>query len=315
MFLTGKVWLIILGLFVVFVFALKSYWLSKVSESSEIYLNPVAEFPQAVSSTKGNLASTNEFSSELTEAQNDSKSALELMYTESWKLQGSLMEHYQHLLENARSGDAKSAYLLARSLFYCFNSPQSATQLERRLDETAKYSDSSFAIENLNEKYHYCEGLDSPQKRSYFAHLKNAAELGSVPAQEFIGRISPEFYMTSQGFIGLDRETYIQTRDEFVKGKLKYLEHAGRNGNMRALTQLSRMYHSQNYGKDSLIKLFAINNLILETTTNNDAYNRYNWFVQKQYDELSIEQREQAYAITEQWLNDIFSNGTLYPIE
>ena len=51
----------------------------------------------------------------------------------------------------------------------------------------------------------------------------------------------------------------------------------------------------------------------LEITQNNDVYNRYAWFEQRQYPTLSDEELSIANNLFEQWLLQIKQNGTLYP--
>ncbi|WP_370317697.1 hypothetical protein [Pseudoalteromonas sp.] len=50
----------------------------------------------------------------------------------------------------------------------------------------------------------------------------------------------------------------------------------------------------------------------LEITQNNDVYNRYAWFEQRQYPTLSDKELSIANNLFEQWLLQIKQNETLY---
>ena len=65
--------------------------------------------------------------------------------------------------------------------------------------------------------------------------------------------------MKSQGHELLDRDAYVEKRDEFVQQKLSFLEDAALNGSIRVLVKLSGMQFSQTYGENGLIKALAYN--------------------------------------------------------
>ena len=90
------------------------------------------------------------------------------------------------------------------------------------------------------------------------------------------------------------------------------MEQAAQNGSITALVRLSRMNRSQKLGDNGYVKSFAFNQLILELTQNNEIYNRYSWLQQKQYSQLTSDDIDNAFSMSEQWLEIIKANGTLY---
>ena len=235
-----------------------------------------------------------------------------VMHRPDWKFDGNLIVQLEKLKSVAANGDNKASYILAMNLRYCFNSPTDSIALEKKLEQAYEFSDSGRAVDNITEKYEYCSGIEQKQRNQFYSYLKAAANNGYVAAQEVFGRITPEFFMESQGYEDLEREEYIVMRDNFIEQKIGFLEQAAQNGSITALVRLSRMNRSQKLGDNGYVKSFAFNQLILELTQNNEIYNRYSWLQQKQYSQLTSDDIDNAFSMSEQWLEIIKANGTLY---
>ena len=229
-----------------------------------------------------------------------------------WRLEDGIKSQLSTLKLRAKSGDAEASYLLARNFRYCLFAPLNEQMFEDKLEQTYQFTDSTVAIERVREQYTYCQGLESENLNAFYTYLETAATQGFVPAQETLGRVTAEFYMQSQGYASLSRDDYIATRNAFTTQKLALLEQAGKKGSIDALIQLSNLHHSQNAGKFGHVKSFALNQLITQFTNNDEIYNRFSRFVNRQYDKLSAEEHEKASELLEQWSTDIYKNGTLY---
>ena len=118
--------------------------------------------------------------------------------------------------------------------------------------------------------------------------------------------------MKSQGYEDLKREEFIIMRDNFIEQKIGFLERAAQNGSIKALVRLSRMNLTQKFGENGYVKSFGFNQLILELTQNNEIYNRYSRYQQKLHSQLTSEEIDNAFAMSEEWLEVIKANGTLY---
>lgn len=51
----------------------------------------------------------------------------------------------------------------------------------------------------------------------------------------------------------------------------------------------------------------------MEVTNSGELYNRYAWFEQRQYPKLSEKELIEANTMIDNWLAEIYKNGTLYP--
>jgi hypothetical protein len=229
-----------------------------------------------------------------------------------WKLDQPLRTQLTILKNRADQGDLQAAYVLAMNLRFCAMAPLDETDLETRLQQAYEYKDDGVAIADIKERYEFCAGIDQQQRTEFYAYLETAAKAGYVPAQEEMATITPEQFMQLADSTELEREAYIQKRNEFIQLQLSLLESASQHGSIKALITLSTMHHSQNYGDHGRAKSYALNLLILELTDDNELQSRYSWFVQRRQAELSPEQIEQARALSQQWLAIIKANGTLY---
>ncbi|NQY65276.1 MAG: hypothetical protein HRT38_16455 [Alteromonadaceae bacterium] len=72
------------------------------------------------------------------------------------------------------------------------------------------------------------------------------------------------------------------------------------------------MNRAQKIGEKGYVKSFAFNQLILELTQNNEIYNRYSRHQQKLHSQLTSDEIDNAFAMSEEWLEIIKANGTLY---
>lgn len=243
---------------------------------------------------------------------NQKSAEMVVMQRPKWKLSGNLLSEFEKLKSAAESGDNEARYILARNLNYCFNSPLDNTALDIKLTQALDYSDSALTITRITDKYEYCTGIGQQQRNEFYNYSQDAANHGYVAAQEFIGTITPEFFMTSQGYQNLEREDFITTRDNFLKQQIELLQQAAQNGSIKALTRLSHIGNSQKFGKNNNVKTMAFNQLILELTSNNEIYNRYAWFQEKLNLQLTPEEIDHALAMSEAWLAVIKTNGTLY---
>ncbi len=230
----------------------------------------------------------------------------------NWRFDGVLIEHFTELKQRAQQGDAEANYLIGLNLKYCFNAPLDEQALEVKLAEIYEFSDAGDIQSHVLDKYEYCQGLDLATRRSFYSYLAEAAENGSAYAQQTFAGLTPEFYMKSQFPEKLSRAEFIKNRDSFKERKTVFLEQAAKQGSEQALMSLASMYYSEQVGEHSAAKAYAINRLIMEITQNNDVYNRYAWFEQRQYPTLSDEELSIANNLFEQWLLQINKNGTLY---
>ncbi|RVT48163.1 hypothetical protein EMM73_02395 [Rheinheimera sediminis] len=229
-----------------------------------------------------------------------------------WTLDQPLQTQLITLKNRADQGDLPAAYSLAMNLKFCNTAPLDETDLEERLQQAYQYKDDGFAIADIKQRYEFCEGIDQQQRAEFYLYLESAAKAGYVPAQEEMATITSEQFMQLADSTELEREAYIQKREEFIQLQLSLLESASQHGSIKALITLSTMHHSQNYGANGRAKSYALNLLILELTDDNELQSRYSWFVQRRESELSPEQIEQAQVLSQQWLTLIKANGTLY---
>ncbi|EGM75987.1 hypothetical protein Rhein_3979 [Rheinheimera sp. A13L] len=229
-----------------------------------------------------------------------------------WTLDGPLHTQLTKLKNRADQGDLQAAYSLAMNLRFCGMAPLDETDLDARLQQAYEYKDDGVAIADIKERYEFCEGINQQQRDEFYAYLESAAKAGYVPAQEEMATVTPELFMKLAGATDLERDAYIQKREDFIQLQLFLLESASQHGSIRALITLSNMHHSQKYGEHGRTKSYALNHLILELTDDNELQSRYSWFVQRRQSELTSEQIEQALALSQQWLTIIKANGTLY---
>ncbi|WP_127019594.1 hypothetical protein [Rheinheimera mangrovi] len=229
-----------------------------------------------------------------------------------WKLDQPLRTQLTRLKNRADQGELQAAYVLAMNLRFCASAALNEADLEARLQQAYDYKDDGLAITNIKERYEFCAGINQQQRNEFYAYLETAAKAGYVPAQEEMATITPEQFMKLAGETELEREAYIQKRDDFIRQQLLLLESASQHGSIPALITLSNMHHSQNYGEHGRAKSYAFNLLILELADDNELQSRYSWFVQRRQSELTPEQIEQAHTLSEQWLARIKANGTLY---
>ena len=229
-----------------------------------------------------------------------------------WKLDQPLRTQLTRLKNRADQGDLQAAYSLAMNLRFCSMAPLDETDLEARLQQAYQYKDDGVAITTIKERYEFCAGVDQQQRSEFYAYLETAAKAGYVYAQEEMATVTPELFMQLAGATELEREAYIQKRDDFIQLQLSLLESASQHGSIKALITLSNMHHSQNYGEHGRAKSYTFNLLILELTDDNELQSRYSDFVQRRQPELSPEQIEQALAMSQNWLAMIKANGTLY---
>jgi len=235
-----------------------------------------------------------------------------VMHRPDWKFDENLFVQLERLKSAAASGDDEASYILAMNLRYCYHGPIDDIALEKKLEQAYEFGDSERAVGRIIEKYEYCSGITNKQRGQFYSYFESAANNKNVAAQEVIGRTTPEFFMEFQGYKNLGRNEYIQMRDNFITQKIEFLEQAGKNGSIRALIKLSSMNRSQNFGANGYVKSFAFNQLILELTPDNKLYNRYSWFQDKLYSQLSSEEIDTAFAMYDEWLETITTSGTLY---
>ena len=239
--------------------------------------------------------------------------ALIIMHTPNWKLDGQLADHLSQLKTAADAGDIDSTYILAENLQYCFSAPLNDQALQAKLETIATYSDAGEAAEQAIEKYTYCQHITQNERNQFYHYLADAAKLGSVAAQARFSSLTPEFYMQSQGFKTLQREAYLAKRDAFKQQKLAFLSQAAQHGNEMALMTLSNLHHTQQTGENSLAHSYALNRLLMDITQSDEIYNRYAYFEQRQYPQLSENDKMIAEELLTQWREIIDRNGTLYP--
>lgn len=264
-----------------------------------------------ISATKPDASLLADESAEQGSEANDSREFI-IKNAPKWRFDGVFIDHFTELKQRAKQGDAEANYLIAQNLKYCFNAPLDAEALEATLAESYEFSDAGDTQNRVLEKYEYCQGLDLATRRSFYRYLAMAAEQGSAFAQQTFAGLTPEFYMKSQFPEKLSRAEFIKNRDGFKERKTVFLEQAAKQGSEQALMSLASMYYSEQVGEHSAAKAYAINRLIMEITQNNDVYNRYAWFEQRQYPTLSDEELSIANNLFDQWLLQIKQNGTLY---
>jgi hypothetical protein len=127
-----------------------------------------------------------------------------------------------------------------------------------------------------------------------------------------MGRISPAFFMKSQGYDDVEREDFIKIRDSFIEQKIGLLEQAAQNGSINAIGRLAYINRFQKPGEMGYVKAFGFNQVILELTQSNKIYNKYSRYQQTLHSQLTSEEIDNAFAMSEEWLDIIKANGTLY---
>lgn len=250
----------------------------------------------------------------------------------SWTLDGTLAAQIDELTTLAQGGDNKASYILAMNLRTCFFVPTNDNVLAERLQQAYQYKDDGLAVATITERYHFCFGVDESQRRQFYRYLEAAAHNGYVPAQEMMANVTPELFLELSGDAHLEREAYIDKRDEFNQQKITLLESASHHGSLKALMRLSDMGYSQNYLPSSLpsyvqsstqknaphhrelgrAQSFAFNQIILELTDDNELYSRYAKYQQNLQTQLTSEEMDQASTTAIAWLKIIRANGTLY---
>lgn len=238
-----------------------------------------------------------------------------VMHRPVWKFDENLIVHIAKLKIASSNGDHEASYILAMNLRYCYPSPADDIALEKKLEEVSDFSDSERAVGIILERYEYCLGIVQKERSQFHKYSEAAANNGYVPAQEVIARTTSESFMESQGYDYLEREEFITMRDNFVKQQVVFLEQAAKNGSIKALTRLSRLNRSQKLGGNGYAKSFAFNQLILELTQNNKIYDRHSRYQQKLHSQLTPKEIDDAFAMSEEWLEIIKANGTLYLTE
>jgi len=308
-----KPFLIVVLLFVIYIyFSREAAIFATNSESSnDTTASQHVEAQANISATKPDASLLADESAEQGSEANDSREFI-IKNAPKWRFDGVFIDHFTELKQRAKQGDAEANYLIAQNLKYCFNAPLDAEALEATLAESYEFSDAGDTQNRVLEKYEYCEGVDLATRRSFYRYLAMAAEQGSAFAQQTFAGLTPEFYMKSQFPEKLSRAEFIKNRDGFKERKTVFLEQAAKQGSEQALMSLASMYYSEQVGEHSAAKAYAINRLIMEITQNNDVYNRYAWFEQRQYPTLSDEELSIANNLFDQWLLQIKQNGTLY---
>jgi hypothetical protein len=260
------------------------------------------------------LAVENKVAADLNSSPEEPEPAEQMVVIEriDWKLAEPLRTQHTRLKNRADQGDLQAAYILAMNLRFCGMAPLDETDLDARLQQAYEYKDDGIAIADIKARYEFCEGINQQQRDEFYFYLETAAKAGYVAAQEEMATVTPEQFMQLAESTELEREAYIQKRQEFIQLQLSLLESASQRGSIKALITLSNMYHSQNYGANGRAKSYALNLLILELTDDNELQSRYSWFVQRRQSELTPEQIEQAHTLSQQWLATIKANGTLY---
>ena len=235
-----------------------------------------------------------------------------VMQRPDWKLDGNFKDHLEELINIAANGDNKANYIIAMNLRHCYYAPADDIALDKKLEQAYEYSDADIAVDRITERYEYCFGIKLQQRNQFFKYLEIASNRGYVVAQEIMASITAELFMKSQGYQELERSDFITKRDHFIEQKVRHMEQAAQNGSIKALAKLSNMNRSQIIGGNGYVKSYAFNQLILEFTQNNEMYNRYSWFQEKLYPQLTPDEIENALAMSEEWLTKIKINGTLY---
>ncbi len=263
-------------------------------------------------SSPASLAVEKELATQANSAPAAQAEQLVMIERPDWTLVEPLQTQLARLKNRADQGDLQATYSLAMNLRFCSLAPLDETELEERLQQAYQYKDDGLAVANIKQRYDFCQGIDQQQRTEFYLYLESAAKAGYVPAQEEMATVTPEQFMQLAESTELEREAYIQKREEFIQLQLSLLESASQRGSIKALITLSNMYHSQNYGEHGRAKSYAFNLLLLELADDNELHSRYSDFVQRRQSELTPEQIEQAQALSEQWLAIIKANGTLY---
>ena len=308
-----KPFLIVVLLFVIYIFFSREAAIFATNSESLNDIKTTQQVVEQVSmpATKLETSLLADESDEQGSEVNDSRELI-IKNPPNWRFDGVLIDHFTELKQRAQQGDAEASYLIAQNLKYCFNAPLDEQALEVKLAEIYEFSDAGDIQSRVLDKYEYCQGLDLATRRSFYSYLAEAAENGSAYAQQTFAGLTPEFYMKSQFPEKLSRAEFIKNRDSFKERKTVFLEQAAKQGSEQALMSLASMYYSEQVGEHSAAKAYAINRLIMEITQNNDVYNRYAWFEQRQYPTLTDEELSIANNLFEQWLLQIKENGTLY---
>lgn len=229
-----------------------------------------------------------------------------------WRITGRLSDQISSLKLQFKKGDLAAGYRLAMNLRYCWNSEQNEADFNVRLQTEQNTYASDETIQSLKDKYAKCQGVEQHQQQQFYHFMQLTAERGFVPAQEFYGQLTTEFYMSSQGKTSQPREQYITSKAHFISEKLHFLGQAAEHGSIKSMSKLATLYYSQNYGEHGWIKALAYNKAILALTEDNNLYRRNQWFIEKSSQELSAQEQAQAQAMSVEIIQAVMQNGTLY---
>ncbi|WP_155732809.1 hypothetical protein [Pseudoalteromonas luteoviolacea] len=238
---------------------------------------------------------------------------LRVMDKPQWKLPNNFYSVFTALKIAAKNGDVEAKYIIAMNLEYCLSAPLDDTALQKKLDEYASDGYGTSSMDTAIEQFNYCNYITQSERSQFFSYLEDAANSGSVAAQEHFTRIRPDFYMEFQGFKSLSRDEYILKQDTYIEQRVSFLKQAGLHGSEQALKYLSYLYHSQQLSQNSLANAYALNKVIAQITDNSDTHNRYAKYEQSQYLQLTAEELDTAHEIYEHWISSIRANGTYYP--
>ena len=238
-------------------------------------------------------------------------SSFVLLTAPVWQFSDNLSSHVTALVTAASEGDINALYVLGMNLQFCYYAPSTPKQLDEALQQASSFSDVSAATARIEHRYAYCEGTQHQMNKGYYDYLNEAADKGHVFAQHAIGRLTVDRYMDAQGFTSLPRDDFIDKRDAFVAQQRAFLEQAVAQGSFPAMKRLAGLHHAQKTGSGGYVNAFALNQVIVTLTDDNELYNRYNWLQQRLQQTLSDDELTRGYAQAESWLHRIRSNGTL----
>lgn len=237
---------------------------------------------------------------------------LRIITQPNWHISGRLSEQMSVLQSQFEAGDLTAGYILAMNLRYCWNSPFNQHEFDTRKQTQQETHASDAMLQHLEDKYEKCQGIELKQQKQFYHYMRLAAEQGFIPAKESFAQLYAEFYMTSQGHVSLPRAEYIAMREQFINTKINFLTQAAEHGSIKAMTTLAKLYYSQNYGPHGWVKAFAYNQAILAFTEDNALYQRNQWYTEKLIKSLSAQELADAQAISENIIQAIKQNGTLY---
>lgn len=244
---------------------------------------------------------------------------LKELYFPEVELHGGLAKHIDELREKYNQGDLEAGFILARGLERCMGAITTKEELERSFQNLESVQKSQFfddermaqEKERLSQLFDFCEGMPKVDVWDHFEVLQTTALRGSIAAQtDFVHSIFPT---------DVEKDGHLYTPEEraqLIEIKNNYdhfIENAAHHGSMRAISTMVmiNMPHTRN----DLVKALAYNFAFLELTRNDNYYQIHQEKEQELINQMSQQDVEKARERSQEIIEIINKNGSIYRIQ